>query len=128
MSGTEAPAALPALERDVMEEVWQRGEASVREVMDALNEHGGKTRAYTTYMTVMARLSRKQLLVRRRTGKADLYRPVYTRAEYTDRCAQAAVQSLVDEYGGVALAHIARQVAELDPSRRRALERLAHGR
>lgn len=128
MSESEAPPALPALERDVMEEVWQRGEASVREVMDALNEHGGKTRAYTTYMTIMARLSRKDLLVRRRIGKTDRYRPVYTRDEYTDRCAQAAVRSLVDEFGGVALAHIARQVAELDPSRRRALERLARER
>jgi predicted transcriptional regulator len=128
VSGSEALPVLPARERDVMEEVWQRGEASVREVMDALNEHGGKTRAYTTYMTIIARLSRKDLLVRRRTGKTDLYRPVYTREEYTDRCAQAAVRSLVDEYGGVAVAHIARQVAELDPSRPRALERLARKR
>jgi predicted transcriptional regulator len=122
---TEAPAALHALERDVMEEVWDRGEASVREVMDALNGRGPKPRAYTTYMTIMARLSGKRLLWRRRSGKTDLYRPVYTREEYATRCAQAAVQSLVEEYGGVALVHIARQMAQLDPSRRRALQRLA---
>jgi predicted transcriptional regulator len=125
---SEVPPALHALERDVMEEVWRRGEASVREVMDALNDRGGRARAYTTYMTIMARLSRKHLLARRRTGKTDLYRPEYTREEYADRCAQAAVQSLVDEYGGVALAHIAREMVNLDPSRRHALERLARER
>ena len=127
MSESQAPAALHALERDVMEEVWQQGEASVREVMDALNGRGGKSRAYTTYMTIMARLSAKRLLWRRRSGKTDLYRPVYTREEYANRRVQAAVQSLVDEYGGVALVHIARQMAQLDPSRRRALQRLARG-
>jgi BlaI family transcriptional regulator, penicillinase repressor len=127
VSESQAPPALHTLERDVMEEVWERGEASVREVMDALNGRGGTPRAYTTYMTIMARLARKRLLDRRRSGKTDLYRPVYTREEYANRRAQAAVQSLVDEYGGVALVHIARQMAQLDPSRRRALERLAAG-
>jgi hypothetical protein len=35
------------------------------------------------------------------------------------------VDGLVEEYGEVALTHFARQVASLDPSRRRALQRLA---
>jgi hypothetical protein len=35
------------------------------------------------------------------------------------------VDELVDEYGDVALSHFARQMASLDPARRRALERLA---
>ncbi len=37
-----------------MEQVWQRGEATVREVLEALNA-GRKQRAYTTVMTIMAR-------------------------------------------------------------------------
>jgi hypothetical protein len=52
---------------------------SVREVMDALNARAGKPRAYTTYMTILARLHGKGLLARRREGKTDLYRPVHTR-------------------------------------------------
>jgi BlaI family transcriptional regulator, penicillinase repressor len=125
VSESQAPPVLHSLERDVMEEIWDRGETSVREVMDALNGRRGKPRAYTTYMTIMARLPGKRLLWRRRSGKTDLYRPVYTREEYANRSARAAVQSLVDEYGGVALVHVARQMAQLDPSRRRALQRLA---
>jgi len=109
-----------------MEVVWERTRASVREVMDALNATGERRRAYTTYMTIMARLARKHLLERERSGKTDYYHPVYTRERYNDLCAQAAVESVLDEFGGVAVAHMARQMAHLDPDRRRALEGLAN--
>jgi len=119
------PPALHELERHVMEVVWLRGEASVREVMDVVNGIGGKRRAYTTYMTIMARLVRKQLLERERSGKTDYYRPVFTRERYNDLCARAAVESVLDAFGGVAVAHMARQMARLDPDRRRALGGIA---
>jgi hypothetical protein len=37
------------------------------------------------------------------------------------------VAALVETFGDVALSHFARQVADLDPERREALERLARG-
>jgi predicted transcriptional regulator len=127
MNNLKIPPPLHELERDVMEAVWQCGETSVREVMEVVNGRGGKRRAYTTYMTILTRLAGKRLLDRRRIGKTDLYRPLYTRERYHELCAQAAVASLLDEFGGVALAHLARQMARLDPERRAALERLADG-
>ena len=122
------PPALHELETEVMDVVWDLGEASVRQVVDAANPAAGKSRAYTTYMTILGRLHTKGLLDRRREGKTDYYRPVHTRAEYADLRAQAIVADLVDAYGDVALGHFARQVADLDPERRRALERLARER
>jgi predicted transcriptional regulator len=119
--------ALHELESEVMEAVWGRGEATVREVMGVLNEAAPKPRAYTTYMTILSRLHAKGLVTRRREGKTDVYAPVHTRAEYADLRAQAEVAALVDEFGDVALSHFARQVAGLDPERRRELERLARG-
>ncbi len=88
----------------------------------------GKQRAYTTYMTIMARLDAKGLLERRRDGKTDFYTPVYAREQYAELRAQAEVESVVDQFGDLALAHIARQMAQLDPQRRRALQRLARGK
>jgi predicted transcriptional regulator len=108
-----------------MQEVWERGETSVRQVMQALNADADKQRAYTTYMTIMARLDGKGLLARRREGKTDLYTARYTRDEYADLRARVELDSIVDQFGELALAHIARQLAELDPQRRRALQRLA---
>jgi predicted transcriptional regulator len=108
-----------------MEEIWSVGEANVRAVMDALNEHVQKPRAYTTYMTIMARLHRKGVLDRRREGNTDVYAPVLDRDAYMAARARAEVEGLVAEYGDVALSHFAQQVAQLDPARRRALQRLA---
>jgi predicted transcriptional regulator len=119
------PPPLHELESEVMEEVWRQGEAPVRAVMDALNARRNKPRAYTTYMTILARLYTKELLLRRREGKTDFYLPAYSREEYADLRAQAGVDSLVEQYGDVALSHFARQMAELDPERRRQLQRLA---
>jgi predicted transcriptional regulator len=126
--GSHAEPALPQLhelETEVMEELWSQGEATVRAVMDALNKGRRKPRAYTTYMTIMARLHKKRVLDRRREGKTDVYVPKLDRDEFMALRARAEVEGLVAEYGDVALSHFARQVADLDPARRRALQRLA---
>ena len=123
--GRQVPPPLHELEAEVMDQVWERGEASVREVMEALNASADRARAYTTYMTIMARLDSKGLLERRRRGKTDLYTPRYARDQYVDLRARAELDSFVDQFGDLALAHIARQLAGLDPRRRRALQRLA---
>jgi predicted transcriptional regulator len=127
MTDAAPPPPLHELEAEVMETVWDLGEASVRTVMDALNRDAPKPRAYTTYMTILGRLHGKGLLERRREGKTDVFRAVHTRSEYADLRAQAEVAALVDTFGDVALGHFARQVADLDPERRAALERLARG-
>ena len=80
----QTPPPLHELEQEVMDEIWRRHEVSVRGVMEALNAHAPKERAYTTYMTIMTRLESKGLLERRREGKADFYRPLYTRDRYTE--------------------------------------------
>jgi BlaI family transcriptional regulator, penicillinase repressor len=132
MSGPAPPPAtvpqLHALEAEAMNALWDMGEASVREVMEALNRAAKRPRAYTTYMTILARLSTKGVLARRREGKTDFYSPVHSRAEYAELRAEAEVRALVDAYGDVALSHFARQMAALDPQRRDALEQMARAR
>lgn len=108
-----------------MEEVWRHEEISVRGLMEILNRRTEKPRAYTTYMTIMARLDAKGLLSRRREGKADHYSSVLCRDEYRELRAQSEVQALVGEFGDVALAHFARQMNQLDPQRLRQLRRIA---
>jgi hypothetical protein len=50
---------------------------------------------------------------------------VLDRDDYMTARARAEVEGLVAEYGDVALSHFAQQMAQLDPERRRALQRLA---
>jgi predicted transcriptional regulator len=111
-----------------MAEVWRQGETTtVRAVMEALNERGPKQRAYTTILTIMARLDTKGLLRRRRRGQTDFYEPLLSREEYLEARARTEVGALIDEYGDTALVHFARQMQQLDPKRREALRRLARG-
>ena len=120
-----APPALHELENEVMEEIWGRGEATVRDVQEALNARAEKTRAYTTMLTVMIRLDGKGLLVRRRAGRLDVYAPAISRDEYLRARAESEVAALVEDFGDLALAHFARHIGRLDAERLETLRRLA---
>lgn len=112
----KAPPPLHELEAEVMEEMWGRDQATVREIMDALNR-GPKERAYTTIMTIMRRLDKKGLLTRERHGKTDIYATVLSRQAYREARAQAEVDALVNEFGELALAHFSEHIGKLDAER-----------
>lgn len=120
-----SPPPLHELETLVMDEVWSQGPTTVRGVMDAINGRSSKDRAYTTYMTIMARLHRKGLLDREREGKTDHYFPRLSRDEYQQARAESEVATLVEQFGDVALVHFARELATLDRARQQKLRRLA---
>ena len=61
--------ALGKLEREVLEQTWRLGEVSVRDVYRAFDERI----AYTTLMTTLDRLFKKNLLARRKDGRAFVY-------------------------------------------------------
>ena len=73
-----APPALGPLEIAVMEILWTRGESNVREVAARL----GRPLAYTTVMTTLDRLFKKGLLDRRKSDRAFLYLPSFSRREW----------------------------------------------
>jgi predicted transcriptional regulator len=73
-----ASLALGKLERQVLEEAWRRGEVSVRDIYVAFEERI----AYTTLMTTLDRLFRKQLLDRRKERRAFFYSPAVSREEF----------------------------------------------
>jgi predicted transcriptional regulator len=106
---------LGELEMAVMEVMWARRTATVREVLTHL--HRTPPPGYTTVATIMTRLVDKGLLQRSRSGKTDVYRPVYDREEFGRRVAMAAVRGLVDEFGDVALAQFAAALESADPDR-----------
>ena len=105
--------------------MWRQPEATVRDVLEALNR-GPKQRAYTTIMTIMCRLWDKGLLTRERRGRTDVYRAILSREAYLQERAEAEVDAVVEEFGDLALSHFARQVNGLDPERLRRLRELTN--
>lgn len=84
--------ALGELEREVMERVWQvGGEISVREI----HHFFGERTAYTTLMTTLDRLYKKGLLVRRKSGRAFLYAPRFSREEFERGVAEDVLDDLL---------------------------------
>lgn len=77
-NASDRGAALGRLELSVMEIVWRRGESSVRDVITQL----ARPLAYTTVMTTLDRLYKKNLLERRKEERAFLYSPRCSRDEW----------------------------------------------
>jgi predicted transcriptional regulator len=95
---------LAPLELDCLNMLWPMGEATVREIRDALASR--RPRAYTTIMTIMDRLARKGIVERRKTGRAYIYKPNLT-AE--DARAHALAQVIDSFFGGskeLVIAHL----------------------
>ncbi len=70
---------LGQLQRDVMEIVWERGEATVHQVRAALDRK--RQLAYTTILTTLQKLERAGWLDHRPEGKSYVYFPTYTRQQ-----------------------------------------------
>lgn len=96
--------AFGQLEQAVMEVLWNRGPATVREVLAGLP--AVRRVAYTTVMTVMNRLVTQRIL--RRTaghGGAFIYTPTRSRQASAAAATQASINQLVRQYGDAALVH-----------------------
>jgi predicted transcriptional regulator len=83
---------LGPLEQRLLEALWARGTATVRE----LQENGHDDLAYTTVMTTLDRLFKKNLLTREVEGRAFRYAPRYTREELRKEAAGEAFRQLLD--------------------------------
>ena len=86
---------LSKFELQIMDLVWEKGEAAIRELHEALPERGRP--AYTTVQTIVNRLEEKGAVERsRKIGNAHLYRPIITRKSTYARL----VEDVLELFGG----------------------------
>jgi BlaI family penicillinase repressor len=87
--------ALTKFETEVMSVLWRLGEATVREVQDAIDR--AEPPAYTTVQTIVQRLEQKGAVRRtRKAGNALYFEPSITRKSVYRRL----VDELIDLIGG----------------------------
>jgi predicted transcriptional regulator len=91
-NGRHAILDLAPLELDCLSVLWPMGEATVRDIREALRIE--RPRAYTTIMTIMDRMAQKGIVSRRKAGRAWLYAPNVSAGEARTR----AVQRLVEHF------------------------------
>ena len=84
-------AQLGPLEQRLLQQIWERGSATVRELIDFAD----LGIAYTTAMTTLDRLYKKQILTRTPEGRAFRYAARVSREELQRTAAQDAIRQLL---------------------------------
>lgn len=109
---------LGPLGAEVMELLWSSREPqSVRAVLDRMNRGRAEPLAYTTVMTVLARLAERGAAERTLAGRGYVYEAA------VEDVAELAVRDVVRDHGDAAVTHFVNR-ARADPQLLRRLETL----
>jgi predicted transcriptional regulator len=103
---------LGPLEAEIMQVVWQMGQATVSDVHRVLQSR--RDIAYTTVMTTMSRLQMKNILKRTRVGLSYVYSPTMPKEEFANAIVKSVLDSLFQEFGDSAHKYIVEYVQSTD--------------
>lgn len=87
--------SLGTLEIDVMTLMWEKGEATVKDIFEVLYER--RRLAYTTIMTVMHRLARKGILGQDKKEIPYLYWPIVSKKEYIEAVINEVIKKVLND-------------------------------
>jgi BlaI family penicillinase repressor len=97
-----AMATSPPTDRELeaLKILWERGEATVRQIVDAMNAHadqaGDDPVAYTTVLSLLQVMEQKGLVAHRREGKAYVYLSRVERQSTVRRMASSFLEKVFD--------------------------------
>lgn len=114
---------LGQLQAEVMETMWAKGDATVREAEEALNSRRKQKLAHTTVLTLITRLNGRGLLTRTREGRGFRYRPSKSREELLVEFSDQLLDRLLSDFGEIGVARLGARVEQLDADRKKRLER-----
>ena len=103
---------LGPLENEIMEVVWEKGDVTVRDVHETLQQK--RSIAYTTVMTTLGRLADKGFLRRIENQPAHHYSAIVSRDDYASSTVKSVVDWLVDHFPDPAMAYFVDRVEEED--------------
>ena len=112
---------LPQAQFEVMEVLWEKGEATIREVHAVLSAR--RKLAYTTVATLLTRMRGKGYVRAREKNFAYVFRPLVTREQVIDR----KLDDFITRVLGGDVAPLAAYIAEnrnLTPEQIKALEEI----
>lgn len=95
---------LTDLEADVMQLVWQKGSATVRDVYEAIQST--RPLAYTTVMTVLSKLVEKGIVEYSKKERAYVYRPKVSKKEAAQRSVAKLLQKFFNGSPRALVAHL----------------------
>jgi BlaI family penicillinase repressor len=107
------PLSIPDSELDVLKVLWDRGQATVREVLETLRS-AGRQWSYATVATLLDRLETKGVVTSDRSELAFVYRPVISNTEVRQKRVNNLVEKLYQGEPGLLVLHLLK-AHPLDP-------------
>jgi BlaI family transcriptional regulator, penicillinase repressor len=102
------PPSVTDAELRVLEQLWERGESSIRDLRDALYPEGGASK-FATVQKLLSRLAAKKLVRRRKADGAWLFRA----AVKHDDLVGGEVRRLVDRLGSASVTPLLTHLIEV---------------
>jgi BlaI family penicillinase repressor len=99
------PATIPDSELDVLKVLWDREQATVREVLETLRA-AGREWSYATVATLLDRLETKGVVTSNRSELAFVYRPAITPQEVQQKRLKSLVDKLYQGEPGLLVLHL----------------------
>jgi BlaI family transcriptional regulator, penicillinase repressor len=99
------PPTIPDSELDVLKVLWDRGESTVREVLETLRS-AGRTWSYATVATLLDRLETKGVVTSDRSELAFVYKPVVSTQEVRQKRVSNLVEKLYQGEPGLLVLHL----------------------
>jgi BlaI family penicillinase repressor len=108
------PGTLTKQELEIMKIVWNRKQATVRDVYETLRQE--RKIAYTTVMTMMKILEKKKFLKKTQKDRAYVYQPVHPKEQVIRRMVREFVTRVFDGSAEPLLVHLVkdRHLSEKD--------------
>ncbi|HEY2156563.1 MAG TPA: BlaI/MecI/CopY family transcriptional regulator [Isosphaeraceae bacterium] len=107
------PATIPDSELDVLRVLWERQQATVREVLETLRA-AGREWSYATVATLLDRLETKGVVTSDRSELAFVYKPAITPQEVQQKRLKSLVDKLYQGEPGLLVLHLLKS-HPLDP-------------
>jgi BlaI family transcriptional regulator, penicillinase repressor len=99
------PLTIPDSELDVLKVLWDRGQATVREVLETLRT-AGRQWSYATVATLLDRLETKGVITSDRSELAFVYKPTITTHEVRQKRLNSLVDKLYEGEPGLLVLHL----------------------
>lgn len=115
------------LEAKIMTILWDEPGPGlhIKDVTQRL-EKQGKPVSFNTVMTIMNRLVDKGALRKSSAGRASLYSPAESRADFVENRSRELSQELIEDFGPLVVSHMFDALEEADPKLLDALEQKIH--
>ena len=101
------------LERRVLEVLWNRREATAREICDSL-EDCGERRAYSTIRTIINRLVKKKIITKRMDmqERVYVYTPLLTKSELEKKIVHGVIGELLRRFEKSTISYLAEELSD----------------